>query len=89
MKNLSENFDYLRVSLPLLKEFRYGDCCEYARMKSMSIAINDLFTDLDINIATRKQIKEDPVQYYNKLRKIILEDENLSDSDKLQLYSLM
>jgi len=88
MKNLSENFDYLAMSFPLLKEFRYGSCCEKARLKSLSIAISDVYTHLDIK-ESNLSIKNNPKKYYDGLIKIILNDNNLENSEKLKLVALL
>lgn len=89
MKKLSEWDTYLEISLNLLNEFLTGDCCEHARMHALSIALNDLFEDLEIDIATEQEIEKNPKKYYNELRKIILNDTSLNPSRKIELIRIL
>jgi len=88
MASLKENFELVSISLPLLKKFRYGDCCESVRKKYLAIALNDFFKDIGFKIS-KDFVKKDPYKYYNEIRLMILKDPSLTDEEKIQLVSKM
>jgi len=88
MISLKEHLDLLYVSLPLLKKFRYGTCCESVRRKYLGIALNDFFKDIGYNISKDLVLKK-PYEYYSKIRTMILDDKSLTDEEKISLISKM
>ena len=87
--NLKSYIDILNISLPLLKDFRFGDCCESIRKEYLALAIIDLFNDIKYTEANKEDISKNPCKYYKVIRSLILKDESLTSEEKLNLISKM
>mgnify|MGYP007023470442 FL=1 len=88
MSTLKDHIRLINISLPLLKRFRFGDCCESVRKKFLAIAINDFLKDIGVNVS-KKLVEQDPYKYYNEIRKLILKDTSLTSEEKIDLISKM
>lgn len=88
MIKLSEKYSMLEATLPVLADTLVGKCCEKARMKTLSVMLNDLFEELKIRV-NKKNVGKRPKEYFKELRKTILEDTSLSNEKKIKLIKLM
>ena len=85
MEIKTEHKEVLSITLPLLREFYYGECCEDVRKESMVFAFKDLFEDMNISYTEG----EDPFETYNRVRKGILESNDFNTVQKVKLLKLM
>lgn len=49
----------------------------------------DLFENLKLKSITKEKVEEDPLKYYQILKKCILDDIALSSSQKIKIIKLM
>ena len=88
MKSLSNEFQTLKETLPILKDYAFGKCCRRAREKYLANNLIKLFSKLNVKINEGK-LRKEPINFYNSLRKIILKDSSLSSAQKIDLTKLM
>lgn len=86
MKSLSDEFDFLKDVLPRLKNLKnmVGVCCVSVRNENMKIVLTRLFKHLEIEYTIKN-----PMDAYKQLRKLILDSQDLSDSQKITLSKLL
>lgn len=74
----------LEALLPLMEQTLQGNCCQKARMKSLSYMLSDMFKQINIS-ASRSYIYKEPKKCYQEFKKIILNDNTLTSEQKIKI----
>ena len=83
---LSEHKEFLEERLQALGDARHNTCCAHIRKPKIAKILNEIFTKFNIDITVENNTA---MEHYQQFKKLILNENSLTDKDKIKFSRLL